>query len=664
MEVPRNEEGFVSRFAHLQGIEEIEPSRSFELIPYLSSQATSRAEVDPNDPFTDDGELAWDLGLDLRYGLTSNLTLSAAINPDFGQVEVDPARINLTAFELFFPEKRPFFVEGSNLFEFATSGPSLFYSRRIGRAPQAEPAGPVDFVDLPDQTTILGAAKITGKTRGGWSIALLDALTDEERAFFTIAGEREVQVVEPMTNYLVGRIAKDFGANARLGGIVTGVERDTGEGTNLLRESAWTGGIDGYRYFGDKDYLVEFSLFGSHVEGSERAIELTQRSSARYYQRPDAGHVELDPDRTSLDGWGGRFHFGKMTGNWRYGLVAHSTSPGFESNDLGFMPTADRAWIFLSGGWVDPEPGTVLRERSIDLRKVDQWNHDGDRLTDRIALDASAMFLNYWRTRLFIRRDSSALDDRSTRGGPLIRTPDDVYGEISIASDRRRDVYTRLEYGHGEDDLGGEFDKIELGTRVRAASNVEISFEPVFQKRRDALQYVRTVPDPTATATFGARYVFAEIERRTLNLATRIDWSFTPNLSLQLFLQPFVATGDYVSFKELITPSTLDYAVYGDEAGTIMVDEEDDFYTVDPDGSGPADPFTFRNPDFNFRSLRGNAVLRWEFRPGSALYLAWTESRDDRLALGDFDPDRDLSALADIPADDVFLLKVSYWLEL
>ena len=657
--VPRNESGFVARFANLIGVEGIEPPRRLEILPYAVTRTRSAATVDAADPFSSDGDVEIDGGLDLEYGLSSNLTLSATINPDFGQVEADPAELNLSQFELYYSERRPFFLEGADLFTFGAA--DLFYSRRIGRAPQGG-VPPATFADAPQETTIAGAVKLSGKTANGWSLGVLDAWTDEESARYQTDGTVRSLVVEPATNYFVGRVARDIGSAGAVGAMLTAVHRQ--EAVDLLHDEAFAGGVDGYQYFGDRDYALFWGVFGSKVAGSAAAIAATQRGPAHNFQRPDADHLDLDPSRTSLTGWGAMAAFEKQTGHWGFSINSNATSPGLEINDLGFRTRVDSASAGATVSWRDLEPRGRIRSRSAYLQKTDLWNFDGDRRLDRWLAGGRVEFANFWEIEGMVLRDSRALDDRVTRGGPLAASPRLTLFEVEFDTDRRKALSAGIEVTYDSDELGGFDRDLELRVTYQPFSWASVTFSPRSSESRYARQFVRSVGDPTALETYGARYVFAPVETSELDLTTRFDLAVTRNLTVQLYLQPFVARGDFEGFRELARPASLDYVEYGVDRGTIAFDAATNRYEIDPDGPGAAAPFSFRNPDFNDRSLRGNAVVRWEFRPGSSAYFVWSQNRFGRVDEGDFDVGRDLDALAGLPADDVFMVKVSYWLGL
>jgi len=640
----KGETGFVSHFADIVGLEGIRRGRSLELVPYAVARADVRTRADAANPLLDTRDHRADAGLDVKYALTSSLTLTGTINPDFGQVEVDPAVVNLSEFETFYPEKRPFFTEGVNIFRFGDTPapshfnfinpPSLFYTRRIGRAPQVSPDA--EFVAAPADATILGAAKLTGRLPGGWSLGILDALTDAERARFVGDDGIHKQQVEPMTNYFVSRMTKELGAGSRVGFMLTSVNRRLPEELTSLREAAVTGGVDAYTSFRDRSWILEGSLLGSNVTGSAEAISLTQRSSSRYYQRPDAEHVELDESRTSLTGWAGKAMVSKATGVWRPNVQVQAYSPGYETNDVGFMQRADQVSAHALVQYLNQNPTKRFREKNLWTGFWQTTNFDGDTLERGVFADAFGTFANYWESRAALFLSPGAFSDRLTRGGPLVRTPAAWTFEGSVGSDSRKNFFGSLGVTvEGSDDSSWERG-VDVSFTSRPASNIQIGISPYYGRSHTQTQFVESFADPSAAATYGRRYVFAELEQTTFEIKMRADWTLSSRLSFQLYLQPFVASGDYHDGHSLAAPRTRDYEPYA-------IAEE---------------------PDFNFRSVRGSAVVRWEFRPGSALYVVWNENRADVAPEGDFSFRRDLRAIPTAPSHDVFLVKLSYWLPL
>ncbi|HYH07841.1 MAG TPA: DUF5916 domain-containing protein [Thermoanaerobaculia bacterium] len=633
----KGETGFVSHFADVVGIEGIRRGRSFEIAPYV----VGRGDVFTRNanPLRDRYDHRLDGGLDLKYALTSTLTLTGTVNPDFGQVEVDPAVVNLTEFETFYPEKRPFFTEGLNIFAFGDSparthfsfffAPRMFYSRRIGRAPQ----GGIDgFSVVPGETTILGAAKVTGKI-GDWSIGVLDALTDSEHGL-TFGGH---EPVEPMANYFVSRVTKEYGEASRLGFLLTSVNRRLPDELSYLREDSVSGGVDGYTSFRDRSWIFEWVASGSHVSGSEQAIALTQTSPARYYNRPDAGAVDFDPTRTSLSGFAGRAMVSKQTGRWRPNVQIQAYSPGFETNDAGFMQRTDLISSHALVHYANETTTKTFRERNTYFGVWQNQNFDGDTLERGVFADFFGTLQSYWNYRAALFLTPGAFDDRLTRGGPVVRREAGWSSDLVLGSDNRKRFYFELE-GHLEDSDDGSYVRTgSVALNFRPSPSLVLSVVPVYSRSYTYSQFVLSAPDPSMVDTYGSRYVFGELDQRSFELGTRADWTLSSRLSFQLYVQPFIAAGDFHDYHVLARARSADYTPY---EGTV------------------------NDPDFNFRSVRGSAVVRWEFRPGSALYVVWNENRADEVPLGDFSFNRDLRAISTAPSHDVFLVKLSYWLPL
>jgi hypothetical protein len=639
----KEDTGFVSHFADIVGIEGIRRGRSLELTPYGVVRADARSGLDPAHPLLERQDQRFDGGLDLKYALTSSLTLTGTINPDFGQVEVDPAVVNLTEFETFFPEKRPFFTEGVGIFQFDNSPapsrfnftfpPQVFYSRRIGRTPQVRPDA--EFVDVPASTTILGAAKLTGSLPGGWTIGVLDAVTAREDARFASRGTFGNQPAEPLTNYFVGRATKSIGARGRIGIITTAVNRELPSELAGLRESSYSGGLDAFTRSPDNAWMFEGSLLGSRVEGSASAIANTQREPGHYYQRPDAGHVVFDPTRTSLEGWGARGMVSKVTGLWRPNVQVQAFSPGLETNDVGFMQRADIISGHAFMQYLDQNVTSHFRQKNVWFGGWQNSNFDGDTLRQGVMIDHSATLANYWTYGVQMLAWGSAVSDRLTRGGPVVTTPPGWQSRVRFATDSRERYTIEISADAESSGDGSEGQGFGIGLSARPMPNLSFSVKPSVSRSYSRHQFIRSLSDPSAAQTYGRRYVFGEIDRRSFEVGTRVDWTVTPRLSFQLFLQPFIASGDYHDLHSLVAPRTRDYEPY---AGSVA------------------------EPDFNFRSVRGSAVARWEFRPGSALYVVWNENRAETAPIGDFQFGRDLRAISTAPSHDVFLVKVSYWM--
>jgi hypothetical protein len=674
--------GFVSRFGELRDIRGLRAPRRLELMPYSSARLDRQPERD-GDPFYSANDAGGSVGVDVKLGVTSGLTLTGTVNPDFGQVELDPAVVNLTAFETQFSERRPFFVEGADVFRFGQlqnfngyGSPQFFYSRRIGRAPQRGVSTSADapFVDEPEQSTILAATKLSGRTVGGWTVGFMDAVTQREEARFVDAdGQEHATPVEPMTNYFIGRVRRDLNGGATtVGGMVTGVNRDLSDDElhPLLRSSAYVGGVDFEHSWARRLWTVSGYVAASRVAGSADAIAQTQRSSARYYQRPDADYLAVDPERTALGGTAAALAV-QRSGDWDMSVQLRNVTPGFEMNDMGFANRGDFRSLATFLGRRVTKPTRLLRQYSTAVFTTHAWNTGGDALYSDLGLGLNGTFHNLWNAGLNLNYEPETRDDRLTRGGPLAASPASWGVSGYVSSDPRKRLSLSANGYAGGDRAGGSDRQAGFTLNLRPNPSVQVSAGPSVGITRDPDQYLFDEADAAATETYGARYVFGRLHQTTVSMDMRLDWTFTPTVSLQLFAQPFVAAGDYRDFREFTTPGQSEYAVYGRDRGTVceLAAEGGRSYAIDPTqaiycaGAGEAEGLLrLDDPDFNVRSLRGNAVLRWEYRPGSALFFVWQQERSGFEALGGFDAGRDVGRLFREPARNVFLVKATYWI--
>ncbi|OZC01908.1 DUF5916 domain-containing protein [Rubricoccus marinus] len=695
--------GFVSRFGQLDGLDVERAPRQLEVIPYALTQLT-RAPGDADDPFYAANDLGPNAGFDAKVGLTSDLTLTATVNPDFGQVEADPAVVNLSQFEVFFQERRPFFVEGVDIFDYGSTRtnntsnrPTFFYSRRIGRSPVRRVGGPgIAYVDSPQQTTIASAAKVSGKI-GGWSVGLLDAVTLEERArYVTASGENLTTPVEPLSNYLVGRVRRNVGgSNTSIGGIVTATNRQMGSEAlfdGVAASGAYMAGVDFEHWFSGRQWVASGVAAATTVNGTEAFITRLQNAPQRYYQRPDADHLGVDPTRTNLSGAYSELSLQRsVEGSWDASLTANVLTPGLELNDLGFQGRADAASLnyFIGKRWPEAK---AFRRVNLYHYGGSGVNFAGDRVITYFGGGAGGELNNRWNFDAGFNFAPVSKNDRLTRGGPLAERPMDASINASLGTDDSKTVSAgvgvsfRSEFGNDYAGAPPEYDRgIGLGVTVRPSNAIALSFEPEYSREFDNDQYVTRVAAPEATSTFGNRYVFADIDQESFSLGIRADWTFTTDLSLQLYAQPFVTAGRYSNLKEFATPGSFDYDVYGDARGSATpqvpqrdasgaivrdgdgntlyreagADETAARYLVDPGDGGEA--FAVGNQDFSFRSLRGNAVLRWEYRPGSSLFFVWQQQRTVSDDFNGFSVPRELGEVFRSPVENVFLIKATYW---
>ncbi len=685
-----DESGGPSRFGHIDGISPGRGAvRRLEVMPYVVGRYSYlQPSSDPQDPFYKRSDADARVGADLKYLLTSNVTLDATINPDFGQVEVDPAVVNLSAFETFFPERRPFFVEGSGTFGFGgfncffcsnVSSLSLFYSRRVGRSPQGPSPQGTQYSERPDASTILGAAKVTGRTRNGFTIGVLDAVTDRERATIRRStGADTVQEVEPLTNYFVGRLKKDFNrGNLVFGGMVTSVYRNLDDPLlkDRLNSHSEAVGFDWNARWKNRAWSWVGNLAFTNNSGEPAAIRRLQNSSARFFQRPDRksgsnGFLSdaYDPNATRLRGLGGYTRFAKDAGKWLFETATNWRTPGFEANDLAFNTRSDYIWMNGNLALSLSRPSSWYRNYFVIVGSQRQYNFDGDRTDTQFHTGIFGQLLNYWQVNFFAIRRTDTYDDGLLRGGPVVIRPGNVFLNANIGTDSRKRVSVSLNPNFSRSDRGNTGFNASVGVEVRAASNMQLSFFPFFNRSSAVMQYVTAIPDPTATAFYGTRYILSDLAQKTVGFDTRMNITFTPRLTFELYAQPFISSVHFKRFKQVAAPRTQTLQVFGEDVGTVSTQLDPTSgrpasYTIDPDDTGPAAPFTLDNPDFVTRSLRGNAVLRWEYRPGSTLFLVWTRTgSSDTEGKGNLDFSRDLDALFGAKSDNIFLVKMNFWL--
>lgn len=663
---PRSAPEVVSKFGVVDGIDHLASRRRLELLPYASG-GVGLKPVAPGDPLNGAASLRRNLGLDLEYGLGSAFTLSATLNPDFGQVEADPSQVNLSANELFFAERRPFFLEGVDLFKqpIGNSDNGVeggFYSRRIGAAPPA-PDGDYAYLRAPSATTIYGAAKLTGKTRGGWSLGVLDAVTGEETA--TIAdgdGGRMRPIVAPLTNFAVARIKRDLnGGRTTVGASVSSVHRALG-GTPLgdrLHDQAYTAGLQLRHRSTDNAWLARVDAIGSYVHGSAEAIEATQRANRHLYQRPDATHAHLDPTRTHLTGLGATWQAGRLgdTRHVRYGTGGDLRTIGLELNDLGFQTFADRAIPYVWAQYREDAPGDDVLNWQVnaDVYAVTTLE---PRVTDRgLECNGSAQLANYWTFAAGCNLTSRVWDPAALRGGRALRLDPRVQGWMNVTTDTRKPVWVNLNAYGGRAWIPGELDAgLDVGATIQARSNLDVFVGPSIYTRNDPMQYVAEAIDTGGQA----HAVFARIRQQVTALTLRVNWTFSPRLTLQAYAQPYVASGRYGELKDVDDPGARRYADRFSPIEGSRYALDDGTYTV----RTATGSYRFGEPDFGFRQLRSTVVLRWEYRPGSTVFAIWSHGRTSEIADGRFQLGRDLRGLAGADGEHVVMVKANYWVGL
>jgi hypothetical protein len=659
--IPPGGTAFVSTYGDLAGLQDIRPPQAREVQPYvLLGEVMRRAES--GNPFRPAQDFTGTAGADFRLGITSGLTLTGALNPDFGQVESDPATVNLTAFETFLAERRPLFTEGADAFRFAIAtnrdGPEqLFYSRRIGRAPQGEVDERGGFAQEIGSTRILAAAKLTGRPSPGWSLGVLAAMTREEEAEVVDSlGRRHQDVIEPRTAYLAGRLNRNLReGRTSLGVFGTAVHRSlTGEVAHL-RSGAYTlSGEIRHRFLGDR-YRLRAWLAASRVEGSAEALDSTQRSGVHYFQRPDDHGSVYDSTRTSLTGLAGQLDLGKENGNWLWAVTATGRTPGFEANDLGFHFWSGRIWeqASITRRWLTP--GKVFRSADVRLAQFGFWTSAGQRINGGTNLVSNFILANQWTGNLQFWLRAGGLDPAALRGGPALRLPGNWYSTGTLLTDGRRPV----QFGLGFDTWyypGIDFWGVEVSPTVhwRPATNQEFQIGARFENLAEDRQFIES-----ARLGNGDEYLVGRLRQTTAALTLRANRTFSPTLSLQLYAEPFVSIGRYTGYRRVLDPAAYAQGDQFDELGSDRVTVAGELLSADLDGDGVIDLETDR-PDFTIVSLQANLVARWEFLPGSTLFLVWQHRRSDDLVRGDLGVGEGWRMIGNAAAENTLQLKVSY----
>mgnify|MGYP000364060098 CR=1 FL=1 len=656
-----NAPGWVSEFGELRGLIGLKPQKQLEIQPYVLGQIDTFEEEEGN-PFRDGTDMSGTVGIDAKIGITNDLTLDLTINPDFGQVDADPGAIALDGFEIFFEERRPFFVENKNIFDSRVGGgqDNLFFTRRIGRSPQGSVGDDnVEFADQPNNSTILGAAKFSGKTKNGWSLGVLESVTAKEFAKTRdVNNEKGKTVVEPLTNYFVGRAQKDFNdRNSYIGGVFTSTHRRMDPNVSFLHSHAYSGGLDFRHNWRERKYYILGKAVLSSVRGSAEAIERTQTSLTHLFQREDAGHVGVDSTRTSLIGTGGSFEIGKGGGgNWRYNAGGNYKSPELELNDLGFLRQADLIQQYANLRRLFNKPTSWYRRMNFGLNQFTSYDFDGNFNRLQIEVNGNINYKNNWWSAFGGAHKPRIYTNTVLRGGPRWRWSQENFWYLFSGTDQRKKLSMTLGYVNSrtkQENFG--LDRYEVRFRYQPLNALSISLETEYETNPNKTQYV-TQQDFDGMN----RYITSEIDFETLSATLRINYTINPNLTIQYYGQPFIAKGSYSNFNYVNDPTakSLDERVRLYENDQISF--QDDVYSVDEDKDGTTD-YSFDKPDFSFAQYRSNLVVRWEYIPGSEVFFVWSQgiNGDEGDASDTFGGIADRLILKRKP-ENTFLIKATY----
>ncbi|HLP15862.1 MAG TPA: DUF5916 domain-containing protein, partial [Bacteroidota bacterium] len=614
---PNKGSGFVSRFVELSGIEGVKPPHQIEVLPYITSRAEFLQHA-PNDPFNSGSRLLPGFGADVKAALTSNLMLNATINPDFGQVELDPAVVNLSDVESYYQEKRPFFIEGSSTFEFGHGGATdfwsfnwsdanYFYSRRIGRAPQGSIPFSASFLDVPIGTHILGAGKITGKVASDWNFGMIHAVTKREFAQAETSGVRVHDVeIEPATYYGLARMQRSFNDGKQgIGFISTYTKRffDDIRLENEINRDALTGGLDGWTFLDEEKVYVITGWAGfSHVTGNRERMLALQSSSRHYFQRPDAGYLGIDSSASSMTGYATRITMNKQKGSVFLNAAFGVISPSFDLNDMGFLWHTDIINYHLGVGYRWTDPTSYYQSAQILTALFESKDFGGTRQWGGWWMRGNLELTSFWNLYAGMAYNPYSYDMRATRGGPKMLNPigREYFG--GFTSDTRKKFVVSVD---GDAYIGGGGEQIQsnLTLEYKPSPNINFSIGPGLSRYFTAAQWVgnsqNPIADPLAVSTFGKRYLFSDMDQTTLSTNIRLNWTFTPALSLQLFMQPFISSANFSNFKEFLHPGSFDFRSFGADGSSIAQTRNSNggtTYTLDPDAAGPAPAVTISDP--------------------------------------------------------------------
>ena len=659
--------GYVSNYGELNGFSNVKSAQPINFSPYIVNQTEgSKDLITTIHPERYENDIA--IGADFRYSFLNGLTLNGSINPDFGQVEADPGEYNLTANESYFSEKRPLFMEGANILQYSLgyggTRNNLFYSRRIGRNPQgnAQPSGIPVSIDSPDQTRIIGAGKISGKTENGMTIGVLNVTTAEEQAVIHYdAHTSDKQTIEPFTNYFVSRLRKDYNeGRTNIGGIVTAVNRQLDKtGLDWMHNSAYTGGIDLSTEFNDRNYRFSGAFALSHVTGSTDAILSTQTSPVRYFQRSDADHLEVDSSATTLTGHFFKLYLQKIKSNWQGAVGVVGRSPGLEVNDIGFIGQVDNVNPYFNLSYHDWEPGALFRDYHIQVHQNLNYTYGGEFKSTNTSLNFNSTLKNNWSFGMYNNIGGSSIITDYLRGGPSVGGFYYWNGGIDIRTDERKSLVFGLHpfFFVNNDDVY----QLSLTPEVefRYKRNFVLAFSVDIMDYKDTWVWVGSAADSNGDQ----HYFFSEFDQKNFSPTMRLEYTLTKNLTLQYYGQVYLTAGNYRDYKEMVDFKTRDLDKRFMEIQDNEITSNGSAYTIDYGADNEVEfPMFGGYNDFNYKQYRSNLVLRWEYKGGSSLYLVWSTGFTNYEPQGKFDFTEDTKKLFDTNRNDVIMLKVNYLL--
>ena len=658
--IPLKNTGHVFSFGEMHGMTDLPKPQEIEILPYVMGKYIREPEIQGS-PYQKGYRWKGNAGLDAKAAF-SDYTLDLTVNPDFGQVALDPSVMNLTAYETFYDENRPFFQEGKHIVDFPIGTDMMFYSRRIGARPSFQPEG-IDnktaFAQTIENVPIIGALKLTGTNRQGVTLGIIESVTARSSIDITRNGVENSEEIQPLTNFTVARVQKNWKGNTLLGGMLTSVNRafDESKLDNYLIKNAFTGGLDFTQYFANRLYYIDMKGMFSSLNGSKDAVTQLQMNAVHYFQRTSGSrYLKVDENRTSLNGTGGYLKAGRKGNNkWSFSETFNWLSPGFDLNDIGYLKQADMLSNETAVEFRETNPWKIFRSNTLNFTQLNQWNYGSRPVGSSFVFAWKNMFMNRQETTVTQTYGWNQIDSRRLRGGPDIRFGEWYSIDALYNTDKAKRVMFSMQYT-GNYNLHGDFsfNTFAPSLTFRLGNHIYLSGKFNYAQNTDNMQYASTVALSSQTEPV---YIVAHIAQKTYGMTMKLQMNVTPDISLQWYGAPFTSTAKYTEFKKAINP--------------VSNVRSDRFYTFSPDEisfSGGkysvlnnSENYSFANPDFNFNEFRSNLVVRWEYRPGSTLYIVWQHSMSNQS--GNFLPtwNQNLERMFGLPSTNVFMIKLNYW---
>jgi len=660
--IPLKNNGHVFSFGEMHGMTDLPKPRGIEFLPYVMGKYRNEPKI-PGSPYQKGHDWSGNVGIDAKFAL-NDFTLDLTVNPDYGQVELDPSVMNLTAYETFYDEKRPFFLEGKHILDFTNGSDMMFYTRRIGAAPSYKPAG-IDnihnFAETKNNVPIIGALKLTGTNRKGVTIGIVQSVTARSSSKVTRNGTENSEVVEPLTNYTVARVQKNWKGNTLLGGMITSVNRDLNEPylKDFMVRNAFTAGLDFIQYFNNRLYYIDMKGMFSSLNGSEEAITLLQMNPVHYYQRASAGnYLGVKPDRTSLNGTSGTVKVGrKGNAKWAFHEIFGWSSPGFDLNDVGYLKQADLLTNETEVSYRQTEIWKMFRANAFYLTQQNQWDFDGTAINNNIAFRWRTMTMSRYEMELKQTYGWNLVNSRKLRGGTDLRLGDYFNTYALFNSDKAKRVIFTFKY-NGDHSANGYYKLNSLmpSVTLRLGNHIYLSGQFDYTWNKDDVQYVATVPASDITNAPG--YIMGRMDQKTYGLTMNLQVNISPDISIQFYGSPFTSTAKFNEFKLATDTKSHTHTNRFHAFAPAEISYSDGIYTAG------AAKYKFSNPDFSFNEFRSNLVARWEYLPGSTLYFVWEHqmsNRDNRSLSG---WGNNLDRMFGLPATNTFMVKLNYWFSL